>query len=114
MTGSARSASSTASASNDRPRAIASGAGMAAGVDGQSAVRAGGTPGGEHALRLPGERHHLLGGGPEPRGRQLVRALVLVGRGLPRHDHELPLALVVAETELPDGPLRIARLLGPG
>src|SRR5256885_14019484 len=97
MTGSPRRASSTASASKDRPGSMAGGAGMARGVDGQSAVRAGGPPGREPPLRLTGELHHLLRRGPEPGRGEPVRVLVLFLRRLPGDDDEQPLALVVSE-----------------
>src|SRR5262245_43254663 len=110
--GSPRRASSADVGSKDGPGAIASGAGMATGIDGEPAVGAGGAARGEHPLGLPGERHHLLGGGPEASGGQpagiLLLALVL-GR-LPGDDDEQPLALVVAQAQLADGPLGLAGL----
>src|SRR5258708_3587390 len=112
MIGSARRASSTSSASNDGPGAIASGAGMAAGVDGEPAVRAGGASGRQHALRLAGEGHHLLRAGPEASGGQLVWVVFLIRRRLPGDDDEPALVLVVAEAQLADRPLGLARLLG--
>src|SRR6266700_6736155 len=86
---------------------------MTTGVDGEPAVGAGGPAGRQDPLRLSRERHHLLGGRPEARGRERVRVLglVLALRRLPGDDDELPLALVVAQAQLADRPLGIARLL---
>src|SRR5215831_6578330 len=110
MVGSPRRAASTAWASKDGPGAIASGAGMATGVDGQAAVRARGSAGREHPLRLAREGHDLLRSRPEAGRRQAAGVVVLVLGLLARHDHEQPLALVVAEPELTHDPLRLAGL----
>src|SRR5215472_10072025 len=105
-----RRARSTASASKDRPGAIASGARVAAWVDGEPAVGTGRATGREHALGLRGERLHLLGGGPEAGGGQLLRVVVLVLGRLPGDDDEPLPVLVVPEAELADAPLGLSGL----
>src|ERR1051326_529625 len=86
---------------------------MAVGVDRQPAVWARGTARRQDALRLPRERHHLLRRRPEAGGGQarlLLLTRLLSGGGLAGDDHEEALALVVAEAELADGPVGLARL----
>src|SRR5215467_1201040 len=110
MVGALRLTASTAPMSKDGPGAIACRARMATGIDGQTAVRAGGPARRQHPLGLAGEGHHLLRGRPEPGRRQLVRVVVLVVGLLARHDDEQPLALVEAQAQLTDDPLGLAGL----
>ena len=85
---------------------------MAARVDRQPTVGAGGTARSEHPFSLPGERHDLLRRGPEPGGGQGGGIVVLVLWGLPGDDDEQPAVLVITQTELADGPFRVAGVSG--
>ena len=73
-------------------------------VDGEATVGADRPPGAEHLLRLPGKGAHPVGPGPEAGGGGLLRLLAFAEL-LAGHDHEELAALVVAEAELPDGPV---------
>lgn len=81
---------------------------MAARVDRQPAVWAGGAAGREHPFSLPGERHDLLRRGPEPGGGEGGGVVILALWGLPGDDDKQPAVLVIAETELADRPFGVA------
>ena len=83
---------------------------MATRVDRQPAVGAGGTAGREHALRLPGECHHLFRSDPEAGRGQAGRVIIRVLGCLSGDDDEKAPALVVAKPELADGPFGVSRL----